>query len=51
MSKNASNKRRAKAKHRDQFSGLPLGTPLGFLIARAGVLPLSTPLMDMLRCG
>lgn len=49
MSKNASNKRRAKARHRDQFSALPRGTSLAFLVQK--VTPLSTPFLDMLRRG
>jgi hypothetical protein len=47
MSKNAQRKRREKAKHRDQFSPVPRGTPLAFFIRN--VEPVSTPLMEMLR--
>lgn len=45
MSKNAANKRRLKAIHRDQWSRLPKGTPLAFVIR--DVVPQRTPLMEL----
>jgi hypothetical protein len=49
MSVSGLNKRRARAKHRDQFSIIPAGTPLDFIVRKGGLTPLRTPLLDQLE--
>lgn len=46
MSRNAHNKRIARNKHRDQFSPLPRGTGLAFLITK--LEPVETPLLALI---
>lgn len=49
MSVSGSSKRRAKARHRDQFSIIPTGTPLDFIVRKGGLAPLRTPLLEQLE--
>lgn len=46
MSKNAATKRRQKARHRDQFSRVPLGVDYALFLPP--IVPASTPLFDEL---